>query len=220
MEKNLGKEVITLEKINYNISDKQIIKNMNLTIRNNDKIALVGTNEIAKTALLKILSGEITPDSGNVKIGSTVKISYFAKNHDEYFKENISLFEWLRNYSDNKEESFVRGFLGRMLFSGEETLKNVNVLSGGEKVRAMFSKLMLEKGNVLLLDEPTNHLDIEAITSLNNALIKYNGALVFSSFDQELIETVSTRVIEIREDGTYLDKEMSYQEYLEKYGNK
>ena len=219
IEKTLGKEVIALEKINYSIGDKQIIKNMNLTIRNNDKIALIGTNEIAKTALLKIISGELEPDSGARKVGSTVQVSYFAKNHDEYFKENLSLFEWLRNYSINKEESFVRGFLGRMLFSGEETLKSVNVLSGGEKVRAMFSKLMLEKGNVLLLDEPTNHLDIESITSLNNALIKYNGALVFSSFDQELIETVSTRIIEIKEDGSYIDKEISYSEYLEKYGN-
>lgn len=217
LEKNLGKEVITLEKVNYQIEGKEIIKNLNLTIKNTDKIVLVGTNEIAKTTLLKIISGELKPTSGSIKIGSTVKISYFAKNHDNYFKEDISLYEWIRNYSLNKEESFVRGFLGRMLFTGEDTLKSVKVLSGGEKVRAMFSKLMLEKSNVLLLDEPTNHLDIESISSLNEALKKYQGALVFSSFDQELIETVGNRIIEIKEDASYLDKQMTYQEYISKY---
>lgn len=219
VEKMLGKEVISLEKINYSIDGKDIIKNLNLTIRPEDKIALIGNNEIAKTALLKIIAGEIKPDSGTIKIGSTVKISYFAKNHDEYFEDNISLVEWLRNYSANKDESFVRGFLGRMLFSGEESLKKVTVLSGGEKVRSMFSKLMLEKGNVLLMDEPTNHLDIESITALNEGLEKYKGVLMYATFDQELIESISNRLIEILEDGTYRDKQMTYEDYLLKYGN-
>lgn len=217
-DKNVGKEVITLEKINYSIDDKVILKDFSLTIRPDDKIALIGTNEIAKTALLDILAGNIKPDSGTIKIGSNVKISYFAKNHDEYFNNDLIMTDWLKQYSDNKDDSFVRGFLGRMLFSGEEVFKKVSVLSGGEKVRCMFSKMMLEKGNVLLFNEPTNHLDIESITSLNEGLNRFMGVIVFSTFDQELIETVSNRLIEIKTDGTYRDKQMSYDEYLLKYG--
>ena len=189
-----------------------------MTIYPNDKIALIGNNEIGKTALLQILAGVIKPDSGSIKIGSNVKISYFAKNHSEYFKEDVNLVDWLKKYSDNKDDSFIRGFLGRMLFSGEETLKKVNVLSGGEKVRAMFSKMMLEKSNLLLFNEPTNHLDIESITSLNEGLNRFNGVVIYSTFDQELIETISNRLVEIKFDGTYRDKQISYEEYLEKYG--
>jgi len=218
LEKSLGKEVITLENICYKIDNKDILKNVNLHVNLDDKIALLGNNEIAKTALLNIISGKIKPDSGIVKYGSTVKLGYFEKNHSNYFDDSSSLFEWLRSYSENKEESFVRGFLGRMLFSGEETLKKVSVLSGGEKVRAMFSKIMLEKNNVLLFDEPTNHLDIEAITSLNEALKKYKSVLIYSTFDQELIESVSNRLIEIKTDGTIRDKQISYKEYIEKFG--
>lgn len=212
-DKNVSKEVITLENINY----KDIIKNLNLTIRPNDKIALIGNNEIAKTALLDIISGNLKPDSGTIKIGGNVKLSYFKKNHDEYFND-LNMVDWLKQYSDNKDDSYVRGFLGRMLFSGEEVLKMVNVLSGGEKVRCMFSKMMLERSNVLLFNEPTNHLDIESITSLNEGLNRFMGVLIFSTFDQELIETVSNRLIEIRSDGTYKDKQITYQEYIEKYG--
>ena len=219
LERPLGKEVITLEKINYSMDGEPILQNLNLTIRPNDKIALIGNNEIAKTALFKILAGELKPDSGTIKIGSSVKVSYFAKNHDAYFEDPVSLVEWLQNYSEVKDESFVRGFLGRMLFSGEESLKRVTVLSGGEKVRAMFSKIMLEKGNVLLLDEPTNHLDIESITALNEGLDKYRGALVYATFDQELIQSISNRLIEIFEDGTIRDKQISYEEYLQKYSS-
>ena len=216
LEKSLGKEVISLEKINYSVDGKTILKNVNLTIYPDSKIALIGENEIAKTALLGIIAGVIKPDSGTIKIGSTVKISYFEKDHSSYFKEDKSLFEWLRDYSTNKEEAFVRGFLGRMLFSGEESLKSVQVLSGGEKVRAMFSKLMLNGGNVLLLDEPTNHLDMESITALNEACQNFKGALIVSTFDQELIETSSNRIIHIKEDGTVKDLHMTYEEYLEK----
>ena len=210
--------LISLEKINYSLDGEVIIKNLNLTIRPDDKIALIGGNEIAKTALLKIIAGQIKPDSGEIKIGSTVNMSYFAKNHDDYFKEEIDLVNWLRNYSENKDESFIRGFLGRMLFSGEESLKKVNVLSGGEKVRVMMSKIMLEKGNVLLLDEPTNHLDIESINSLNLGLEKFNGVVVIATYDQEIIESVCNRLIEIKQDGTYRDKQISYEDYIEKYG--
>ncbi|MEG0826191.1 MAG: ATP-binding cassette domain-containing protein [Bacilli bacterium] len=218
LEKYLGKEVITLEKINYSIDNKIILKNFNLTIRPDDKIALIGNNEIAKTALLNIISGNIKPDSGTVKCGSSVKIAYYEKNHERYFNESISLIDWLKQFSIIKEENFIRGFLGRMLFSGEESFKKVTVLSGGEKVRCMFSKVMLEKGNVLLLDEPTNHLDIEAITALNEGLKKYTSALIISTFDQEIIESVSNRLIEIKNDGSHADKQISYEEYINKFG--
>ncbi len=218
IEKYLGKEVIVLEKINYSLDGKVLLKNFNLTIRPDDKIALIGNNEIAKTALLNIISGNLVPDSGSVKYGSSVKISYYEKNHDKYFNENINLVDWLKQFSSVKEDTFIRGFLGRMLFSGEETLKSVNVLSGGEKVRCMLSKLMLEKGNVLLLDEPTNHLDIESITSLNEGLKKYNSAIVISTFDREIIESVCNRMIEIKKDGSHTDKSISYEEYIEKFG--
>jgi len=216
-EKKLGKEVLSLEKINFSIDGKVILKDINLTLRNDDKIVLIGDNEIAKTYLFKIISGEEKPDSGTIKIGSNVTLSYFPKNHEKYFEDNQDMIEWLRSYSTNQEESFIRGFLGRMLFSKEETLKKVSVLSGGEKVRCMLSKLMLEKGNVLLLDEPTNHLDIESITSLNEGMTKYDGAVIYSTYDLELIESVSNRIFEIKEDGTFIDKEMAYDEYLEKY---
>ena len=212
-EKRLGKQVITLSKITV----KNILKNFTLNIKDEDKIALVGENELAKTTLLKVLAGELNPDDGEVKVGSTVKVSYFPKNHDNFFKEDKPLLEWLRQYSEDKDDAFVRGFLGRMLFSGEESLKSTNVLSGGEKVRCMFSKMMLNKGNLLLLDEPTNHLDIESITSLNNGLEKFNGPIVFSSFDTELIDTIANRIIYIKEDGTYIDKQMNYEEFLQKY---
>ena len=212
-EKRLGKQIITLSKINVG----NVIKNLTLNIKNEDKIALVGENEIAKTTLLRVLAGEIIPDSGEIKVGSTVKVSYYPKNHDSYFENSETLTEWLRKYSENKEDAFVRGFLGRMLFSGEESLKDIKVLSGGEKVRCMFSKMMLNKGNILLLDEPTNHLDIESITSLNKGLEKFKGPIVFSSYDTELIDTIANRIIYFKEDGTYIDKQMTYSEFLEKY---
>lgn len=216
-ETRLGKEVIVIENLCVEVEGKEVIKNFNLTVRGEDKIALVGTNEIAKTALLKVLAGELEPKSGLVKFGSTVRLSYFPKNHDSYFENDLSLFEWLREYSENKEETFVRGFLGRMLFSGEETSKMAKVMSGGEKVRAMLSKMMLHKGNVLMLDEPTNHLDIESITALNNGLEKFEYPIIIATFDQQVIETVANRLIDLKEDLTYIDKQIPYEEYLEKY---
>ena len=216
-ERRLGKEVIYLHKINVTIDGKQILKDFSMNIRPDEKIVLIGENEIAKTTLFKVITGEIIPDSGEIKIGSTVIMSYFPKNHDKYFGNNETLVDFLKKYSENKEDSFVRGFLGRMLFSGEEALKSVNVLSGGEKVRLMFSKMMLGKGNVLLLDEPTNHLDIEAITSLNKALKEFNGPILLATYDTELIETIATRLIYINEDGTYIDKQMSYEDFINRY---
>ena len=215
MERPLGKEVLTLEKINKTIDGKVLLKDFSLTVRPDDKIAFVGMNEQAKTMLFKIIAGEETPDSGTIKFGTTVKLSYFAKDHSKYFECDLNLVEWLRQYSKNQEESFIRGFLGRMLFSGEESLKKVSVLSGGEKVRSMLAKMMLEQGNLLLFDEPTNHLDIESIHSLNLGMKKFAGAILFSSFDLELIETVANRIVEIAEDGSYIDKQMTYEEYLE-----
>lgn len=214
-EKALGKEVITLEGITKTMDGKVLLKDFNLTVKPTDKIAFVGMNELAKTMLFKIIAGEEQPDVGTVKVGTSVNLSYFAKDHSAFFERDVNLIDWLRDYSENQEESFVRGFLGRMLFSGEESLKKVSVLSGGEKVRSMMAKIMLEKGNTLIMDEPTNHLDIESIHSLNLGMEKFHGAILFSSFDLELIETVANRIIEIKEDGTFIDKQMGYQEYLE-----
>lgn len=216
-EKTLGKEVIFLDNVSKSINGIEVLKNIRLTIKPNDKIALIGNNELAKTTLLRLLSGDITPDSGEIKVGVTVSRSYFPKNNDEYFNNNLNMVEWLREYSTNKDETFVRGFLGRMLFSGDEVLKSVNVLSGGEKVRCMLSKMMLEHANTLFLDEPTNHLDMESISALNEGLEKFNGSLVISTFDQQLMETVATRIIKINDDGTLIDRELTYSEYINKY---
>ena len=214
-ERYLGKEVIHLEKICKKIDGVEILNNIRITIKPNDKIVILGS-ELAKTTLLEIISGKIKPDSGEIKYGQTVKTSYFPKNNHEYFKENENMVEWLRKYSADKDEKFIRGFLGRMLFSGEDALKKTDVLSGGEKVRCMFSKMMLEHGNVLLFDEPTNHLDIESITALNEGLLRFNGVIIMSSHDLEIIDTVATRIIEIKEDGKIVDYELPYQEYLKK----
>ncbi|MBE6153335.1 MAG: ATP-binding cassette domain-containing protein [Firmicutes bacterium] len=214
-DRPLGKEVITLKQISKTIDGKKIIDNLNLTIENTDKIAFVGTNEIAKTTLFKIITGELEPDSGTIKIGTTVTISYFPKNHDKFFTTSETLVDWLRNYSTEKEDTFVRGFLGRMLFSGEEALKKVDVLSGGEKVRLMMAKNMLQKANVLIMDEPTNHLDIESITSLNNGMKDFPYTVLFASHDHQLINTISNRIIEFKNDGKIIDKRISYDEYLE-----
>ena len=214
IEKELGNDVIIVDNVSY----KDILKNVRFVIRKNDKIALIGNNEIAKTTLLNIINGDILPDSGEVKVGSTVKLSYYEKNHDKYFTKDMNMMDWLRQFSDSTDDTFIRGFLGRMLFSGEEAFKSVKVLSGGEKVRLMFSKVMLNHGNVLLLDEPTNRLDIESITALNDGLERYKSSLVISTFDEEIINTVCNRLIEIKKDGTIRDKEISYEDYIEKFG--
>ncbi len=180
-----------------------------------DKIALVGMNEMAKTTLFKILAGEMEADSGSFKWGVTTSQAYFPKDNAEYFEGlDLTLVDWLRQYSPNDQtENFLRGFLGRMLFSGEEVHKKASVLSGGEKVRCMLSKMMLSGSNVLLLDEPTNHLDLESITALNNGLITFKGSLIFSSHDHQFIQTIANRIIEITPKGV-VDKQVSYDEYL------
>jgi len=214
MERELGNDVIIVDNVCY----KDILHNVRFVIDKKDKIALIGNNEIAKTALLNIISGKVKPDSGSVKVGSTVRLSYFEKNHDEYFEKDLDMMDWLRQYTDSTDDTFIRGFLGRMLFSGEEVFKKVKVLSGGEKVRLMFSKVMLNHGNVLLMDEPTNHLDIESITALNDGLERYKSSLIISTFDEEIINTTCNRLIEIKRDGTIRDKQISYEEYVNKFG--
>ncbi len=195
----------------------KVLDNVSFTMNKDDKIALVGSNEVAKTTLFQILMGEVEPDEGTYKWGVTTSQSYFPKDNSAYFeRSDINLVEWLRQYSPEDEtETFLRSFLGRMLFSGEEALKKPDVLSGGEKVRCMLSKMMLSGANVLLLDEPTNHLDLESITSLNKGLINFKGSILFASHDHEFIQTIANRIIEITSNGGIIDKELSYDEYLQ-----
>ena len=216
IERDLGKDVLELKNISKTIDGQVVLKNMNLIINTNDKVGFVGQNELAITTLFQIISGELKPDSGEVIWGTTVKYDYFPKNHDKYFNNDLDLIDFLRQFSKNQEEPFIRGFLGRMLFTQEEALKKVKVLSGGERVRCMLSKLMLSGANVLILDDPTNHLDIESITSLNKGMNEYKGSILFSSHDHQLLSTVANRIIEFKEDGKYIDKMMSYDEYLER----
>ena len=214
IERNLGKDVLELKNISKKIDGVDVLKNMNLIINTKDKVAFIG-NELSITTLFDIISGKEEPDSGEIIWGTTVKYDYFEKNHDKYFKNDLNLVEFLREYSTNKEEPYLRGFLGRMLFSQDEALKKIKVLSGGEKVRCMFSKMMLSNANVLIFDDPTNHLDIESITSLNKALENFKGSLLFSSNDHELLSTVANRIIDFKENGKYVDKMMTYDEYIE-----
>ena len=211
-EKSLGRDVLTTKNLCVSVDGIKLINNLNLTINNYDKIAFIG-NEIIITTLFKVLSGEIKPDSGEVIWGNTVLLSYFPHNNDNYFKSSKNIVEWLMSYSNVDDVEYVRGFLGRMLFSGEDALKKVDVLSGGEKVRCMLSKMMLSGANTLILDQPTDHLDVETITSLNNALINFKGVVLFSTHDHELMETVANRIIDIKADKV-VDREVTYNEYL------
>ena len=215
IERTLGKDVLELKNISKSIDGKEVLKNLNLTINTTDKVGFVGTNELAITTLFEIITGNMKPDSGEIKWGTTTSFDYFPKNHDKYFDNDLDLIGFLRQYSKDDDETFIRGFLGRMLFSGEEAKKKVKVLSGGEKVRCMLSKLMLSGANVLVLDDPTNHLDIESITSLNKGMKSFEGSIIFSSHDHELLSTVANRIIEFKEDGKYIDKQMGYDDYIE-----
>lgn len=214
LDRELGQNVLEIKGLSKTVDGVVVFKNLNLTINNGDKIAFVGKNELAKTTFFEIITGNMKPDSGTVNWGVTASFSYFPKNIDKYFKNDVNLVDFLRPYSKEQEESYLRGFLGRMLFSGEEALKSVKVLSGGEKVRLMFSRMMLKKANVIILDEPTNHLDMESITSLNKAMKNFRGTCLFSSYDYELVNSVANRIIEFKEDGKYIDRMTSYDEYL------
>ncbi|MBU3179994.1 ABC-F family ATP-binding cassette domain-containing protein [Clostridium psychrophilum] len=214
-EREAGNDLLTVENLSKTIEGEKILDNVSFVVSKGDKIAFTGADEIAKTTLFKILMGEIEPDSGEVKWGITTSQAYLPKDNSEYFNGiDCTLVDWLRQYSDDKAESFIRGFLGRMLFSGEEALKKASVLSGGEKVRCMLSKMMLSNANVLIFDEPTNHLDLESITALNNGMTSYTGTMLLTSQDSQLIATVANRIIEITPKGL-MDKIMTYDEYME-----
>jgi len=214
--REIGNDVLSVQGISKSIDGKKLLDNASFSISKDDKIILLG-NPLAKSALLDILAEVTQPDEGSIRWGVTTTRAYFPIDNNEFFQgSEKSLVEWLRQYSpEDQTETFLRGFLGRMLFSGEEVNKKPSVLSGGEKVRCMLSKMMLTSANVLLLDEPMNHLDLESIQALNNGLIAYKGAMVFTSHDQHFIQTVANRILEVRDDGTIFDKQMTYEEYLE-----
>lgn len=213
-EREAGKQLLQVEGLSYASEGESIISNLHFTVNKGDKIAFVGPDGHAKTTLFKLLMGELEPDAGTYTWGVTTTQAYFPKDSSDYFNVDLNLVDWLRQYSKDQDESFIRGFLGRMLFSGEEALKKANVLSGGEKVRCMLAKMMLSGSNVLLMDEPTNHLDLESITALNNGLVDFDGTLLFVSHDHQFIQTVANRIMEITPNGL-IDRMMTYDEYLE-----
>ncbi|MFZ7133525.1 MAG: ABC-F family ATP-binding cassette domain-containing protein [Eubacteriales bacterium] len=213
-EREVGNDILFVDGLSKTIDGKKVLDNVSFTVTKEDKIAFVSPNEIVNTTLFKILMGELQPDSGSVKWGVTITRSYFPKDNTPFFQDvHLSLVDWLRQYSVEKTESYIRGFLGRMLFSGDESLKDVHVLSGGEKVRCMLSRMMLSNANLLILDQPTNHLDLESITALNNGLQEYKSNILFSSHDHQFIQTIANRIIEITPSGI-IDKSESYDEYL------
>ena len=211
--REIGNEVLTVEHISKTIDGEKILDDISFILNREDKVALVGPNERAKTVLFQILAGEMEPDEGSYKWGLTTTQAYFPKDNSAEFDNEDTIVEWLTQYSEEKDVTYVRGFLGRMLFAGEDGVKKVKVLSGGEKVRCMLSKLMISGANVLMLDEPTDHLDMEAITALNNGLIKFPGVLIFSSRDHQIVETTANRIMEIV-NGQLIDKITTYDEYL------
>ena len=208
-----GKEILQLKNICKTLNGEKILNNISFTVKKDDKIAFLADNEIAKTVLFQIISGELKPDSGEIIWGQTISNSYFPKDNNYLFNTDENLTEWLRKYSKDPDETYVRGFLGRMLFSGDESLKNVKVLSGGEKVRCVLSKMMLSGANFLIFDEPTNHLDMESITAINNGMTNFKGNILFTSHDHQLTQTVANRIIDIKENEV-IDREVTYNEYL------
>lgn len=213
-EREIGDQILAVEGLSKTAEDgTKLFENISFRVNREDKIAFIGRNTLAITALFEILHEQVKPDAGDFKWGVTITNAYFPKDSDHFFKTEDNLVDWLRQFSKEKDESFIRGFLGRMLFSGEESLKKASVLSGGEKVRCMLSKMMLSAANFLTLDDPTNHLDLESITALNNGLIDFKGATLFYSHDHQFIQTVANRIIEITPNGI-LDKMMTYDEYI------
>ena len=212
--REIGNEVLTVQNLSKTIDGVKVLDNISFILNREDKVALVGPNEHAKTVLFKILAGEMEPDEGSYKWGLTTTQSYFPKDNSAEFASDDTIVDWLTQYSPEKDATYVRGFLGRMLFAGEDGVKKLRVLSGGEKVRCMLSKLMISGANVLMLDEPTEHLDMEAITALNNGLMKFPGVLIFSSRDHQIVQTTANRIMEIV-NGQLIDKITTYDEYLE-----
>lgn len=220
MDREAGRDLLTVDGLSKTVNGEKLLNNISFTLNHDDKIAIIGENEIAITALMQILAGEDEPDEGTVKWGVSTSRSYFPKDNSKYFDGcELNLVDWLRQYSaagfETQNESYIRGFLGRMLFSGDDVFKQVNVLSGGEKVRCMLSRMMLYGSNVLILDQPTNHLDLESITAVNNGLKAFKGNVIFASHDHEFVNTVANRIIDIREDGTIVDRMCTFDEYIE-----
>ena len=213
--REIGNEVLTVEHLSKTIDGVKILDDISFTLNREDKVALVGSNEAAKTVLFQILAGEMEPDEGEYKWGVTTSQSYFPKDNTKIFDNDLIIVDWLTQFSEIKDATYVRGFLGRMLFAGEDGVKKMRVLSGGEKVRVLLSRMMIEGSNILMLDEPTDHLDMESITALNEGLKKFKGVLIFSSRDHQVVETTANRIIEIMPNGTIIDKITTYDEYLE-----
>ncbi|AHM67908.1 ABC-F family ATP-binding cassette domain-containing protein [Paenibacillus polymyxa] len=214
-EREAGKQLLTVDSLSKTVEGEQVLNEFSLVVNKGDKIAFVGPNGLPKTTLFQILMNELEADNGEFSWGITTSQAYFPKDNSTYFEGvDLNLVDWLRQYSKDQDETFLRGFLGRMLFSGEEALKKASVLSGGEKVRCMLAKMMLNGANVLLLEEPTNHLDLESITALNNGLIDFDGTILFTSHDHQFIQTIANRIVEITPNGV-IDRTMSYDEYLE-----
>ena len=208
-----GKEILKVKNISKTINGEKLLDNVSFTVKEADKIALLADNELAKTVLFQIIAGELEPDEGEISWGTTITNTYFPKDNNYLFEEDMTITDWLRRYSKDPDETYVRSFLGRMLFSGEEALKYVKVLSGGEKVRCVLSKMMLSGANFLIMDEPTNHLDMESITALNEGMKKFKGNIIFTSHDHQLTQTVANRIIDIKLDKV-VDREVTYNEYL------
>ncbi len=213
-DREIGNEVLMVEGISKTIDGVKVLDNISFIVGHDDKIAFVGGNEIAKTTLFKILMGEMEPDAGTYKWGITTSQAYFPKDNTEEFDNDMTIVDWLTGYSPVKDVTYVRGFLGRMLFAGEDGVKKVKVLSGGEKVRCLLSKMMISGSNCLVFDEPTNHLDMESITALNNGVIKFPGVVLFACHDHQFVQTTANRIMEILSDGTMIDKITSYDDYL------
>jgi len=213
-KRETGKDILTVDGISKTVDGVELLNNVSFILSKDDKVAFIGDNELAITTLFQILAGEVEPDKGEYKWGVTTTQTYFPRDHGSYFEDNFDLIEWMRQFSDDKRESFVRQFLGRMLFSGDDVYKQVSVLSGGEKVRCMLSKMMLSGANVLLLDQPTNHLDMESIAALNNGLEAFNEPILLATHDHQMIQTVANRIIEFLPDGQIRDRRMTYDEYV------
>ena len=209
-----GKEILQVKNVSKTVDGVKLLDNISFSVKEGNKIAFLADNELAKTILFQIIAGELEPDEGKIEWGTTITTNYFPKDNNYLFETDENITEWLRKYSKDPDETYIRSFLGRMLFSGDEALKKVNVLSGGEKVRCVLSKMMLSGANFLIFDEPTNHLDMESITSVNEGMKKFTGNILFTSHDHELTQTVANRIIDIKENGEVIDREITYNEYL------
>ena len=216
-EREIGNDLLQVENVSVTIDGKKILDNISFNLTKDDKVAFIADSDITTTTLFKVIMGEITPDTGSVRWGVTTSQAYLPKDNSKDFEEPLTILDWLRQFAGKEEDdnTFLRSFLGRMLFSGDEVLKPVNVLSGGEKVRVMLSKLMLSKANVLVLDDPTNHLDLESITALNDGLMAFTGSILFASHDHQFIQTLANRIIAVSDKGVIDRAETTYDEFLE-----